>query len=339
MRLVSRRSLLLQGAGALAALPATGASARGVWPPTPITVQERPISHFALFDRDRSRFGSLAVLGGFELRNTHHAFGGFSALAATGGDGLLAVSDNGYWLAMRLRSAPDGRPLGVSDAVIAPMLDGSGVPLSDTKRFDTESLALVDGTAYVGIERTQEIMRFPFGRDGLRARGRLVPVPAGMAKWPSNRGPEAIGILPAGPLAGSLIVIAEQSQPGADTPTEGFFVTGPQRGAFRVARHDSFDVTDIAFLPGGDMLILERYFSWLSGVAMRLRRVPLASVQPGALLDGERLLEADMRFHIDNMEGLCVQRAADGSTLLTMISDDNYSALQRTVLLRFRYEG
>jgi hypothetical protein len=338
MRPVSRRALL-QGVGALAALPAGDAWARGVWPPTPIAVQERPVSHFALFDRDRSRFGPLVFLGGFELRSTHHAFGGFSGLAATGGDGLLVVSDNGSWLSLQLRSAPDGRPLGVADAVIAPMLDAGGVPLGDTKRYDTEGLALIDGTAYVGIERTQEVMRFPFGRDGLRARGRMVPVPAGMAKWPSNRGPEAIGILPAGPLAGSLIVIAEQSQRGADTPTEGFFVTGPQRGAFRVARHDSFDITDIAFLPGGDMLVLERHFSWLSGVAMRLRRVALASIQPGALLTGERLLEADMRFHIDNMEGLCVQRAADGSTLLTMISDDNFSALQRTVLLRFRYEG
>ena len=35
------------------------------------------------------------------------------------------------------------------------------------------------------------------------------------------------------------------------------------------------------------------------------------------------------------MEGLSVHRGANGETMLTLISDDNFSALQRTLLLQF----
>ena len=42
-----------------------------------------------------------------------------------------------------------------------------------------------------------------------------------------------------------------------------------------------------------------------------------------------------MGYQIDNMEGLSVHRAPDGALVLTLISDDNFSPLQRTVLLQF----
>ena len=37
---------------------------------------------------------------------------------------------------------------------------------------------------------------------------------------------------------------------------------------------------------------------------MRIRSVPLAEVKPGATVDGPVLIEADMGYQIDNMEGL-----------------------------------
>ena len=68
---------------------------------------------------------------------------------------------------------------------------------------------------------------------------------------------------------------------------------------------------------------------------MRIRRVSLAAIKPGALIDGAVLIEADMNYQIDNMEGLSVNRAPDGSLVLTLISDDNFSMIQRTLLLQF----
>jgi hypothetical protein len=68
---------------------------------------------------------------------------------------------------------------------------------------------------------------------------------------------------------------------------------------------------------------------------MRIRRVVLAQVKPGALLDGTVLIEAGNSHQIDNMEALAVHRNAAGETILTILSDDNLSKLQRTLLLRF----
>jgi hypothetical protein len=56
-------------------------------------------------------------------------------------------------------------------------------------------------------------------------------------------------------------------------------------------------------------------------------------------VDGPVIFEADGSHQIDNLEGLSVHRGAGGETVLTMISDDNFSLLQRTLLLEFTLEG
>jgi len=77
---------------------------------------------------------------------------------------------------------------------VAPWLAVRGLPLSDTRSYDTESLALVDGVAYVGIERVHEVMRFAVARDGLAARGKAWPVPEARKSLRPNRGPQAGGV-------------------------------------------------------------------------------------------------------------------------------------------------
>ena len=47
------------------------------------------------------------------------------------------------------------------------------------------------------------------------------------------------------------------------------------------------------------------------------------------------LIHADARFEIDNMEALSVHQSRTGETILTLMSDDNFSAVQRTLLLQF----
>ncbi len=68
---------------------------------------------------------------------------------------------------------------------------------------------------------------------------------------------------------------------------------------------------------------------------MRLRRVSISEVVPGAVLEGSTLVSADMGFQIDNMEGISVHRSPSGETVLTLVSDDNFSIIQRTILLQF----
>jgi hypothetical protein len=70
---------------------------------------------------------------------------------------------------------------------------------------------------------------------------------------------------------------------------------------------------------------------WLKG------RIDYDGERPARVSDAimAPMLEADLAHEIDNMEGLSVHRARDGATLLTLISDDNFSILQRPLLLQF----
>ena len=43
-----------------------------------------------------------------------------------------------------------------------------------------------------------------------------------------------------------------------------------------------------------------------------------------------------MSYQIDNMEGLDVWRRDDGALMVSIVSDDNHSFLQRNLYLEFR---
>ena len=306
-------------------------------PPARIDIAARTIEAFRAGGSDQVRFGALEFRGGLELTSSHRAFGGVSSIrVAADGAHFVALTDKGRWLTGRITYDTRERPSGIADAVIAPMLGPDGRTLAARGWFDTESIAEDGDTLYVGIERVNRIVRFDFGRAGVLARATPIPTPPGIAKLPYNKGLEAMVVVPAGlPLAGTLIAISERGL-DARGNLRAFLIGGPSAGEFSIRRSDDFDVSDCALTPSGDLLLLERRFFWWSGVAMRIRRVPLAAIAPGALVDGRELIFADMGFQIDNMEGLGVHRTGAGDVILTLVSDDNFSALQRTILLQFR---
>ena len=81
--------------------------------------------------------------------------------------------------------------------------------------------------------------------------------------------------------------------------------------------------------------MLERKFSLLEGVGIRIRRIPGASIARDAVIDGPTIFDVDLGYEVDNMEGIDVHVTPDGETVLTMVSDDNFSMIQRTLLLQF----
>lgn len=307
-----------------------------------LDVQAARIETFQVGNAERTRFGELTFRGGVALSSREPAFGGLSGIAMQGdGQGFLALSDRGAWFRAKLLYDKEHRPVGLTDCIMAPMIAADGRLLQRSRSFDTESLAVAaDGSAYVGIERSNEILHFDLSRAGFAARGKAIPTPPGFKKLPHNKGPEALGIAPpSSPLAGSLVVIAERARPEPNAPTVGFVLTGPMRGQFDLARSKDFDITDLTFLPNGDMLVLERFYTPVRGVFMRMRRIAGRSIRPGALLDGEVLIEADMGSQIDNMEALGIHRDPAGGFVLTLLSDDNFSMIQRNLLLQFHYAG
>src|SRR6266481_2240580 len=302
--------------------------------PVSIEVNARPIPFFDPRDRSRRRFGSLEYRSGLALTSSYRGFGGLSGWRLDPkGERFIALSDKGGWFTGRI--VYSGRKMtGLDDVEAAPMLGPDGKPITARGWFDSESIALDGSLVYVGLERVNQVLRFDFSKGFTRTRGEVVPLPPAAKKLPNNKGLEALVMVPKGqPLAGTLIAISERGL-DANGNLIAFLVGGPSPGQFSVRRTENYDVSDADLLLD-DLLILERKFSWLAGIGIRIRRIPLKSVAPGALVDGPAIFEADLGQEIDNMEGIDAHVTPEGDTVLTMVSDDNFSMLQRTLLLQF----
>jgi hypothetical protein len=320
---------------ALNTFPNVGQAQRAPDPPTSIDIVAQRLPSFDHKDSTRRQFGLLEFRGGLALTATFKHFGGLSAIRVQpDGANFIAASDRGWWLKGRI--VYDGnRPSAIADAQMAPILGPDGRALTSRGWYDTESIAQDGGTLYVGIERVNRIVRFDFGKDGVLARGQPIDVPPGVRGLPNNKGLESLVFVPRGlPLGGTLIAISERGLT-RDGNLSAFLIGGPRPGTFALRRTADYDISDAALLPSGDLLVLERKFSWTTGLFVRIRRIALADIEPGALVDGRVLFEADLGYAIDNLEGLSVHRGSNGETVLTLVSDDNFSALQRTLLLQF----
>ena len=96
-----------------------------------------------------------------------------------------------------------------------------------------------------------------------------------------------------------------------------------------------FQPTGATLLPDGDVLLLERRFTLLGGLGIRLSRIPLGTIRPGAVLESAEIAELRPPLTLDNFEGVAVHRTAEGATRLTLLADDNFNALQRSLIVQF----
>ena len=302
--------------------------------PVSIDVNARPLPSFDTRDRSRVRFGSLEYRSGLILTSPFRGFGGLSGIRLDPkGERFIAISDKGGWFTGRI--VYRGREMvGLADVEAAPLLGPDGKPITSRGWYDSESIALDGSFVYVGLERVNQVLRYDFSKGFTRAHGEVVPLPPAARKLPFNKGLESLVWVPKGALAGTLIAISERGL-DANGNLIAFLVGGKTLGQFSVRRTDNFDVSDAVLLLSGDLLILERKFSWLGGIGIRIRRIALAQVAPGALVDGPTIFTADLGNEVDNMEGIDAHVTAEGDTVLTLISDDNFSLIQRNLLLQF----
>lgn len=302
----------------------------------PIALGARPIERF-LPASDQTRFGQLEFRGGLELSAPTTDFAALSGLDIATDGRLYAVSDRGRWF----RAQPileNGRLVGLADPVVAPILNHAGDPVVGKRWADAEGLrfAMRNGreTALVVFERSNDVRAFA-GPDFPLSRSRDVPLPAGTKAMSGRDGAEAIAVAPEdGPLAGAMVVIAEVLR-DAGGDIRGWIVGGPEAGDITLRRRDGHDVADAVFLPDGDLLTLERRFGLPFGLSIRIRRIAGETLRAGASVDGPVIFEATLGHQIDNMEGMAVTAGPDGETLLVLVSDNNLSPLQRTLLLSF----
>jgi hypothetical protein len=303
--------------------------------PVSIEVNARPLPSFDSRDRANMRFGSLQYRSGLILTSSFRGFGGLSGLRLDDkGERFIAISDKGGWFTGRINNR--GREMiGLGDVEASPMLGPDGKPITTRGWFDTESLAVDGSLVYVGVERINQLLRYDFSRGFTRSLGEVVPLPPAAKRLPFNKGLEALVMVPKGQaLAGTLIGISER---GLDAQNNiiGFLIGGKTPGQFGLRRSDNFDVSDATLLPSGELLVLERKFSFLGGVGIRIRSIPMRTVAPGAVIDGPVIFTADLGNEVDNFEGIDSHVTGEGETVITMVSDDNFSMIQRNLLLQF----
>lgn len=288
----------------------------------------------------QAKFGPLEFVGGLEMTSSGRNFGSLSAFRfAKPGSDMIGVADTGFWFFGRVERDAKGVPTGVSGFRMREMTDRAGSPIGEKWLTDAEGMALDgDANVIVSFERAHRISDYKISGDEISGPVRNLDFIVPGNELRQNRGFETLAHAPEdGPLKGALVAVSEKS---LDKQGNIFaaILEGPQKGIFKVKRNGDFDITDGAFLPNGDLLLLERAFSMSRGVAMRLRRIEGDQIRKGALADGEVLLEASMLYQIDNMEGLDVWRRSDGALIVSLMSDDNHSILQRNLYLEFKLD-
>ncbi len=296
------------------------------------------IRNFKIGSSDE-RFGPLTFVGGLEMVASSRDFGGLSAFRfRTPGDRFIGVADTGFWFFGRIEHDAAGRPSGVADFSMQEMVDRQGRAIGEKWLTDAEGLAIKGDTATAGFERDHRISEFHIDPADMKAPIRNLDYLVPRKELRMNRGFETVVYAPEnGPLKGARVIVSEKSL-DKDGNQYAAILEGPGKGVFTVAHSGKFAITDGAFLPGGDLLLLERSFSLGQGVAMQLRRIRGDSIGKGKVADGPVLLRADMGYQIDNMEGLDVWRRGDGALMVSMISDDNQSLLQRNLYLEFKLD-
>ena len=278
-------------------------------------------------DTEPLRSGPLVLDGAWQLKSDNDHFGGYSALVEWRPGLLLAANDAG-----RLMKLP--RPDRSTDPV---ELDKFlNFERADKTRVDIESLTRdpATGQIWAGLEWAQQIIRF-----GPRLQRQEQVRPAEMKDWGGNSGPESLVRL----RDGRFVVIEEQAS-GAGLHEALIFPGDPTGGAspvrFTFKGREDYRPADAALLPNGKLVVLLRGVRWAlppQFPALLVIADP-AGIEKDAMLESRFLARIDAPFPSDNFEGMTVVDEGDGSWTIWLISDDNFTSYQRTLLLKLRWD-
>lgn len=298
--------------------------------PLPPRLPDDPFVHFTRLDTsdlDRLPAG-LTLEAVWQLTGRNDHFGGYSALVSLGRDGFLAGSDRGRFLRFSVPAA--GQPE-TAMGWLAPSRN------KDKTAVDIESLTRdpMSGRLWAGYEGRNAIERFS---PDLRKARRVKP--AAMRNWPANGGPEALAHL----RDGRFLVLAE-SRGGWFDPTGPALlfprdpVTGAKPVKFRFQAPQGFLATDVAQLPDGRVLILARSLTLAipPRFSAKLILADPGTIRAGKVWSGKEIAQLDGAVPMDNFEGMAINPLPEGAVEIWIISDDNTSALQRSLLLKLHW--
>ncbi len=267
--------------------------------------------------RERQLSG-LTLAGAWQLESSEKDFGGLSGLAVVQPGSLLAINDAGafFWIGI---DAETGHPSEIG--AMSYMLDARGDVFANKRDGDSEGLDFRDGLAIVSFEQEHRISAFDLGQCGAAARAAAVvslpPVLDGML-LAENRGPEALS------LVGDTLSVGYEMRKSGGSPV------GSVNSDGSLSDIETTEQPLLYLMTGMDVE---------GDVSARIFRAydPIRGARVILQVDrgGQRIAEGTFKrpLPVDNFEGVAIGTSPAGATRIWLISDDNFSANQRTLLL------
>ena len=261
--------------------------------------------------------------GVWEISSSRIDFGGYSALLVLHNNALRAFSDRGK----RLTFAEPGQPQ-QRDVQFATVWDRGDlrmtIPDIEAATRDPET-----GDYWLAFENTHALIRYSVASEFTRSRR-----PPSWQGWPENGGAEAMARLP----DGRFLVLPERDATGLLYPVRSRRAKcEPLKFGFAIP--GGYNPTDMAALPDGRVLVLLRQleWSWLP-FATAIGIADPRGLADGAALDIDLLVRLETILPRENYEALALAGTEeDGTVRLWLMSDDNLSAFQRTLLAQINW--
>ncbi|MCR9079354.1 MAG: esterase-like activity of phytase family protein [Hyphomonadaceae bacterium] len=265
----------------------------------------------------------MTLAGAWQLKSNESDFGGLSGLATMPSGSLLAITDSGAFIWIGI-DPETGTPDGIG--AIAYMRDLNGNEFANKRDGDSEGLSVREGLAFVSFEQDHRISAFDLESCGAAARAApvvsLAPVVDGKLLQ-DNRGAEAFT------FAGETLSVGFEMRHAGGSPIGTVNVDGTLSGLEYTEQPAFFLMTGMDARDGLAARIFRAYDP------IRGARVILNVEQ-----DGTQIGEGQFKqpLPVDNFEGVAIATAPSGAPRLWLVSDDNFSANQRTLLLALDLE-
>lgn len=231
---------------------------------------------------------------------------------------FVAVTDAGDLVRGRLRLDREGRLAGVEALRHRRLLLIDGSPIADKADGDAEGLFLSSDGIAVAFEREHRLWVYGSLPD---APHRPMPLASPDVVFPLNDGMEGVSAAP-----GGWRVAGESGGVWDCTPRRCRVVVAPPPEPIP---DSEYRITGMDIDPGGDgFFVVQRLYRPPVDARAQVRRM----APDGSL--GPVLVELKLPGTTDNFEGIAALRNGDGVRLY-ILSDDNGSERQRTLLLAF----
>ncbi|MGH7021302.1 MAG: esterase-like activity of phytase family protein [Brevundimonas sp.] len=256
--------------------------------------------------------GGVTVLAG-----TDSPLHSLSDLKLTGDGGFIAVSDVGDLARGTLALDARGRLIGLEGLRVRRLTLTDGTPISQKAEGDAEGLAITTGgDLLVSFERDHRIWNYgPLSALRTPEAVRRPDFP-----FPENDGMEGLA------ASGEGWRVAGESGGVWDcSVVRCAVVTAPPPTLLTDA---DYRITGMDRDPAGGWFVVQRSYRAPVDVRARVRRM----TADGTL--GPVLVELKLPGTTDNFEGIAAERRGE-RTRLYILSDDNFNAVQRTMMLAF----